>query len=178
MRGHVLPLDWTMKKRSKLAKPPRGVAKAAPPSAPPYSAPALEKGLDILEVLCRSNVPLSQTSIAEELGRSVSEIYRMLTCLIDRGYVLNMSDTYAITTKLFDLAHSNPPTNRLLIEAGPIMQELSSELEQSCHLTVYNQGRQIVIAKVDNPGGMGYSLRGGAELDVCVPPSGRAHLAF
>ena len=151
-----------MKKTTKLAKSPGRTAKAAPPSGPTYSAPALEKGLDILEVLCRSNVPLSQTSIAEELGRSVSEIYRMLTCLIDRGYVLNISDTYAITTKLFELAHSNPPTNRLLLEAGPIMQELSSELEQSCHLTVYNQGRQIVIAKVDNPGGMGYSLRVGA----------------
>ena len=167
-----------MKKATKVMKSPRRIAKAAPPSGPIYSAPALEKGLDILEVLCRSNVPLSQTSIAEELGRSVSEIYRMLTCLIHRGYVLNVSDTYAITTKLFELAHSNPPTNRLLLEAGPIMQELSSELEQSCHLTVYNQGRQIVIAKVDNPGGMGYSLRVGAELDVLVSASGRALLAF
>jgi DNA-binding IclR family transcriptional regulator len=167
-----------MKKTTKLAKSPGRTAKAAPPSGPTYSAPALEKGLDILEVLCRSNAPLSQTSIAEELGRSVSEIYRMLTCLIDRGYVLNISDTYAITTKLFELAHSNPPTNRLLLEAGPIMQELSSELEQSCHLTVYNQGRQIVIAKVDSPGGMGYSLRVGAELDVLVSASGRALLAF
>jgi DNA-binding IclR family transcriptional regulator len=167
-----------MKKTTKLTKSPRRVAKAAPPSGPTYSAPALEKGLDILEVLCRSNVPLSQTSIAEELGRSVSELYRMLACLVHRGYVLNISDTYAITTKLFELAHSNPPTNRLLLEAGPIMQELSSELEQSCHLTVYNQGRQIVIAKVDNPGGMGYSLRVGAELDVLVSASGRALLAF
>jgi DNA-binding IclR family transcriptional regulator len=167
-----------MKKTTKLAKSPARTAKAAPPSGPAYSAPALEKGLDILEVLCRSNVPLTQSEIAEELGRSVSEIYRMLTCLIHRGYVLNISDTYAITTKLFELAHSNPPTNRLLLEAGPIMQELSSELEQSCHLTVYNQGRQIVIAKVDSPSGMGYSLRVGAELDVLVSASGRALLAF
>jgi DNA-binding IclR family transcriptional regulator len=167
-----------MKKTPKPTKSPKGIAKAAPSSGPTYLAPALEKGLDILEVLCRSNVPLTQSAIAEELGRSVSEIYRMLTCLIHRGYVLNISDTYAITTKLFELAHSNPPTNRLLLETGPIMQELSSELEQSCHLTVYNQGRQIVIAKVDSPGGMGYSLRVGAELDVLVSASGRALLAF
>ena len=167
-----------MKKTTKLTKSPRRIAKAALPSGPTYSAPALEKGLDILEVLSRSNVPLSQTAIAEELGRSVSELYRMLTCLVDRGYVLNISDTYAITTKLFELAHSNPPTNRLLLEAGPIMQELSSELEQSCHLTVYNQGSQIVIAKVDSPSAMGYSLRVGAELDVLVSASGRALLAF
>jgi DNA-binding IclR family transcriptional regulator len=153
-------------------------AKVAEPTGPTYSAPALEKGLDILEMLCGSNVPLSQTAIAEQLDRSVSEIYRMLACLVHRNYVVNVSDTYAITTKLFELAHSNPPTNRLLAEAGPIMQELSSDLQQACHLTVYNRGRQIVIAKVDNPGGMGFSIRVGAELDVLVSASGRALLAF
>jgi DNA-binding IclR family transcriptional regulator len=102
----------------------------------------------------------------------------MLACLVNRNYVVNVNETYAVTTKLFELAHSNPPTNRLLAEAGPIMQELSSNLQQACHLTVYNQGRQIVIAKVDNPGGMGFSLRVGAELDVLVSASGRALLAF
>lgn len=161
-----------------MTKSTRKRAKVSEPKGPTYSAPALEKGLDILEMLCGSNVPLSQTAIAEDLNRSVSEIYRMLACLVHRNYVVNVSDTYAITTKLFELAHSNPPTNRLLAEAGPIMQELSSDLQQACHLTVYNQGRQIVIAKVDNPGGMGFSIRVGAELDVLVSASGRALLAF
>ncbi|WP_082078501.1 MULTISPECIES: IclR family transcriptional regulator [unclassified Bradyrhizobium] len=161
------------------ARTPSSASKAKKvPSGPTYSAPALEKGLDILEMLCRSNIPLSQSEIAESLGRSVSEIYRMLTCLVDRNYIVNIADTYAITTKVFELAHSNPPTNRLLAEAGPLMQELSSSLQQACHLTVYNQGRQIVIAKVDNPAGMGFSLRVGAELDVLVSASGRALLAF
>ena len=58
------------------------------------------------------------------------------------------------------------------------MQKLASDLGQSCHLTVYNQGRQIVIAKVDTPSGMGFSLRVGAELDVLVSASGRVLLAF
>lgn len=147
-------------------------------SGPTYSAPALDKGLDILELLCRTNAAISQVEIADRLGRSVGEIYRMLACLVSRNYVVNVADSYAITTKLFELAHSNPPTNRLLAEAAPIMQELSSELKQACHLTVYNQGRQIVIAKVDNPSGMGFSLRVGADLDVLVSASGRALLAF
>ena len=52
-----------------------------------YSAPALEKGLDILEMLCRSEQPLSQKDIAKRLGRSVGEIYRMMSCLVNRNYV-------------------------------------------------------------------------------------------
>ena len=51
----------------------------------------------------------------------------MLICFVSRNYLVNINDTYAITTKLFELAHSNPPINRLLAEAEPIMQEPSSD---------------------------------------------------
>ncbi len=144
-----------------------------------YSAPALEKGLDILEMLCRSEQPLSQKEIATKLGRSVGEIYRMLTCLVDRNYVTQVDDNaYTVTTKLFELSHVNPPTHRLLFEAVPIMQRLAKELDQSCHLTVYSQGKQVVLAKVDTPSGMGFSVRAGSELDVIISVSGRVLLAF
>lgn len=144
-----------------------------------YAAPALEKGLDILETLCRSEQPLSQKDIAQRLGRSVSEIYRMVACLVSRNYVTLVDEnTYAITTKLFELSHINPPTYRLLFEATPIMQRLSGELDQSCHLTVYGQGKQVVLFKVDTPSGMGFAVRAGAELDVLISASGRVLLAF
>jgi DNA-binding IclR family transcriptional regulator len=45
-------------------------------------------------------------------------------------------------------------------------------------LTVYSQGKQLVIAKVDVPSGMGFSVRVGSELDVLVSASGRVLLAF
>lgn len=147
-------------------------------TGPSYSAPALEKGLDIIELLCRSDVPLAQKDIARSLGRTVGELYRMVACLVDRGYLAAVEDKYVVTTRLFELAHLNPPTHRLLSEAVPIMQRLSGLLDQSCHLTVYTQGRQVVVAKVDAPGGMGFSVRVGAELDVLVSTSGRVLLAF
>jgi DNA-binding IclR family transcriptional regulator len=144
-----------------------------------YAAPALEKGLDILEILCRSERPLSQKDIAQHLGRSVGEIYRMLACLVDRNYVAPVEDgCYSITTKMFELSHINPPTHRLLFEAMPIMQRLAGELDQSCHLTVYGQGKQVVLCKVDTPSGMGFAVRAGAELDVLISASGRVLLAF
>lgn len=147
-------------------------------SSTPYAAPALEKGLDILELLSHQEVPITQKDIATRIGRSVSEIYRMLNCLIARNYVTQLGDTYIITTKLFELAHANPPTQRLLIEARPIMHNLSNSIGQSCHLTVYNQGTQVVVAKVDTPTGMGYSVRVGAVLDLLISASGRVLTAF
>lgn len=144
-----------------------------------YSAPALEKGLDILETLCRSQQPLTQRDIAQRLGRSVGEIYRMISCLVNRNYLALVNEnSYVVTTKLFELANLHPPTHRLLTEATPIMQRLAGELDQSCHLTVYGQGKQVVLFKVDTPSGMGFSIRVGAELDVLISASGRVLLAF
>ena len=143
-----------------------------------YSAPALEKGLDIVELLCVNETPLSQKDIAQRLGRSVGEIYRMLACLVSRNYAALIDDNYYITTKLFELAHANPPTHRLIVEATPIMQKLASQLDQACHLTIYGRGRQMVIAKVDVPSGMGFSVRVGSELELLISVSGRVLLAF
>lgn len=121
---------------------------------------------------------MTQKQIAAQLGRTVGELYRMVASLVSRKYIGQIGDTYHITTKLFELAQINPPTHRLLLEATPIMQRLAGEIEQSCHLTVYGQGRQVVIAKVDSPSSMGYSIRLGSELDVMVSVSGRVMLAF
>jgi DNA-binding IclR family transcriptional regulator len=162
-----------MKNKAKTVVTPQSTEKRS------YAAPALDKGLDILEMLCTSDHALQQKEIADQLGRSVGEIYRMLSCLVSRGYVAQLDDTsYTLTTKLFELAHINPPTQRLLFEATPIMQRLANELDQSCHLTIYSQGKQVVLAKVDTPSGMGFSVRAGSELDVLISASGRVLVTF
>ena len=52
-----------------------------------YRAPALEKGLDILELLSRQKRPLLISQMASLLERSVSEIFRMAMVLVERGYL-------------------------------------------------------------------------------------------
>jgi DNA-binding IclR family transcriptional regulator len=143
-----------------------------------YSAPALEKGLDILEALSNSEVALTQKELSVLLGRSVSEFYRMLSCLVRREYVANYQDKFSITTKLFRLAQIHPPTRRLIAEAMPIMQELARQVDFSCDLRVYNQGSQTVIASVEAPSGIGFAVRVGSEIAVAPTASGRVLVAF
>ena len=52
-----------------------------------YSVPAMEKGLDLLEALAGSAVPLSLAELSRDLGKGSSELFRMLNCLEARGYV-------------------------------------------------------------------------------------------
>ena len=80
-----------------------------------YRAPALDKGLDILELLAETDEGLSQAEIAKALDRTPNEIYRMLDRLVRRDYVRRTTgDRYEITLKLFELAHRHSPTRRLV----------------------------------------------------------------
>jgi DNA-binding IclR family transcriptional regulator len=75
-----------------------------------YSTPALEKGLDVIELLAHQPAGLTKSQIARELDRTVSEIFRMLVCLEGHGYISQLhGDQYALTLKLFKLAHRLAP---------------------------------------------------------------------
>ncbi|RQR45165.1 IclR family transcriptional regulator [Burkholderia sp. Bp8994] len=145
-----------------------------------YRAPALDKGLDILELLSEQKEGLTRTEITKELGRNASEIYRMLERLVARRYVMRSSggDRYTLSLKLFALAHRHPPMNRLIAEALPLMQRFADAAEQSCHLTVYDRGNLLVIAQVDGPGPWGVSVRLGSRVGLADTASGRVMLSF
>ncbi len=143
-----------------------------------YAAPALDKGLDILELLCQCENGLTQQEIAARLGRNLGEIYRMLNCLVQRNYVANYGNLYTITTKLYHLSHFHPPTYRLLSEAMPIMEALSREISLPCDLRMYNNGVQTVMASIQPPNGLGFMVRVGAEIEVAPSASGLVLIAF
>lgn len=147
---------------------------------PRYRAPALEKGLDILELLAAQPDGLSQAQIAKSLTRSVSEIFRMLSCLERRGYIAQAApgEQYQLTLKLFELAHRHPPTRRLAAAAQPLMLRLARRLNQSCHLAVHHDGAGLIIAQVDAPGTLSLTVRLGAEIDLATTASGHVLLAF
>ena len=145
-----------------------------------YSAPALEKGLDILELLASEEQGLTQSEIARALDRSVGEIFRMLVVLQERGYVAQDPDTdrYGLTTFLFEIAHRTPSVKRLTALAGPLMQKLSRQSNQSVHLTVQSGDAVLVVGQVDPVANNVLSVRLGARIDLWRASSGRVILAY
>ncbi|GAA5215949.1 IclR family transcriptional regulator [Corallincola platygyrae] len=144
-----------------------------------YAAPALEKGLDILELLARQQGPLTKNMIAERLGRNINEIFRMLACLQERGYLyVDSAGGIQLTLRMWQMAHAYPPQERLRAQAFPVMQTLSEQTSQSCHLVVPEEGKLYVLAKQDSPSKMGFSVRVGAEVDIFESTSGWLLLAL
>lgn len=143
--------------------------KTSAPAGAGAGAPALEKGLDLLEALAEEPEGLSQKIIAERVGRSVGEIFRMLGVLEQRGYVARDRQTghYALTLRLFELAHRHPPTKRLLHAALSEMEQLSATVSHSCHLVSLHGDRLMVVgqAQADHVL-MGWSVRMGAVFPL------------
>lgn len=144
-----------------------------------YRAPALDKGLDILELLARIDGGLTQAEIAKALGKSPNEFYRMLDRLVRRGYVQRQDgDRFYLTLKLFGLAHYHAPVRRLVSFATPLMREFSNRAEQACHLAIFDRGSVVVIAQQDSPTYWGISIRVGAQINLFNTGSGHVLLAF
>ena len=122
-----------------------------------YQAPALAKGLEVLEFLSGQTEPYAVSELARALGRSRNEIYRMVVVLERSGYLWRTdADRFSLTRKLFDLGMRAPPQQNLLIKALPTMQRLSQETFQSCHLTVASGSAIVVVARIESPDTLGF----------------------
>jgi DNA-binding IclR family transcriptional regulator len=137
------------------------------PSIPGYGAPALDKGLDVLELLADSAGPRSQTDIAAALGRSVGQLFRVLLTLERRGFVVRTEEGgYLLAPRLFDLAHRHPPRRGLLAAAAAPMRRLAETVLQSCNLGVLEGGAVRVLAQQESPSAFGFAVRVGAEFPL------------
>ena len=145
-----------------------------------YKAPALEKGLEIVELLATKQAPMSMTEIASNLGRSRNEIFRMLSVLEQKKYIRKQADgeKYGITNHLFDLGMRVPPNSTLIEILVPLMRQLADNIRQSCHLSVVSSGHIVVIARVENPAPIGFSVRVGASRGLIESAAGRVFLAW
>lgn len=145
-----------------------------------YNAPALDKGLDILEHLSEVGVPLSQAEIAHGIGRTPSEIYRMLICLEERGYLLRSSNAgkYRLSLKMYSLSHRHTPFDELKKVAQYPMQELSETTRQSCHLSILDNDRLLVIYQMRSPSAVSLSIEEGTHFPLSMTTSGRVLLSM
>ena len=146
--------------------------------APKYRAPALEKGLEILETLARASTPMTMSDISAALSRSRNEIFRMLQVLEGMRYITrDAAGGYTLTNRLFALGMQRPPVRDLLSHALPHMNALADSLGQSCHLAVVSGADMVVIARVEAPGMLGFAVRVGHRRPLHQSASGELLMA-
>ncbi|MEB1549299.1 transcriptional regulator [Xanthomonas campestris] len=144
-----------------------------------YRAPALDKGLDILELLARQAQPMSMGAISQGIGRSRGEIFRMLQVLEERGYLTRDGEgDYVLTNRLFMLGMQQPQVQTITDAALPVMRRLADAIFQPCHLVAPSGDQIVVIAQMDVPSDLGLVVRPGHRRPLAHSTSGLVLFAF
>ena len=145
-----------------------------------YSAPALEKGIDIIELLADTESGLTVSEISQRLKRRMSELFRIIIVMERRRWLQKdpESSRYSVTYHVLQLAHRGTPAQTLSLAAAPVMHELAVRINQSCHLVVRSGDQGLVILRQENPKRhANLSVRLGATLDLPSTCSGQMLLA-
>ena len=153
---------------------------AKPPARRDYSAPALEKGIDIIELLAEEESGLTVSEIAQQLGRRMSELFRIIVVMERRGWLQKDLETarYSVTYHVLQLAHRGTPAKSLTVAAAPVMERLSTHINQSCHLVVRSGTQGLVVLRQENQRRhANLSVRLGAIIELAVSCSGQALIA-
>jgi DNA-binding IclR family transcriptional regulator len=138
-----------------------------------YSAPALEKGLDILELLSLAATEMSLSQIAAGVGRSKNEIFRMMIVLEERHFIgRSVGDNYYLTDRLSVLGSSRSDHNRLAEVAMPVLLRLAEKTSFTCHMSVLDNDVVLVVAQAEAAKGYSISVQVGHRSPVTESSAG------
>ncbi len=138
-----------------------------------YSAPALEKGLDILELLSLAAAEMSLSQIAAGVGRSKNEIFRMMIVLEERQFISrSVGDNYYLTDRLSVLGASRSDHNRLAEVAMPVLLRLAEKTSFTCHMSVLDNDVVLVVAQAEAAKGYSISVQVGHRSPVAESSAG------
>lgn len=145
-----------------------------------YSAPALERGFSVIELLAQAPRGLTASEIAAGLELSIGEIFRIIVVMERRRWLNKDPDTdqYTVNPRILEIVFRATPAEELTVVAGSYMRELSDKIDQSCHLVMPNGRRGLVVLRQQNPGDIAFIVRLGADLDLVRSCSGQVLLAY
>ena len=110
-----------------------------------------DKILDILEVLLESNREVGIMEIAELSGINSSSAHRILTTLVNRGYLIQPypRGKYSLGYKFLAYGASVEANLNLVDIAKPIMQELTKDIGESVSIAIPDSYAAVQVGRVE-----------------------------
>ena len=141
---------------------------------------SLDVSLQVLEALDGGAPERGVSDLAREVGASKAAVYRILTTLAQRGYVIQNPATthYAIGPRLRRFSHVAAGKLDLVSVARPYMTELRDATLDTVHLAVLEGGEAVYIGKEDGLHPVQVTSRVGARCPAHCVATGKALLAF
>lgn len=144
------------------------------------SAPALERGLAILEALARSRGGLSLSQITRYLHLPKSSVFCLLKTLEQCGYLFRNPDSgkYTVSLRICSLANLALSGTNLRDQARPFLRRLCDETRLTVHMAILEQGSCVLIEKITPTGTPQVASWIGKRLSLHCTAVGKAVAAY
>lgn len=138
------------------------------------------KSLDLLELLSDNMKEMGITEISKDLHMGISTVYRILTTLKYRGYVIQNQHTlkYTLGIQSFILGSKVQSATNLVDLVTPFLQKLSQKTNESINFSILEDREVVCLSKIESPEVLRTDIKIGARLPAHCTAVGKALLAF
>lgn len=145
-----------------------------------YRAPALSRGLHVLEYLSSAGAPMTMGEIGQALNLTFNQLFRIIQCLEEEGYLKQDKQRYYhVTDKLLFTSHQRYIEQLAKSDnCQQLMKEFTRQTNQPCHLAALQEKQVVVIAHRHPDFTPAISAREGALLHTIKSSSSLVLLAF
>jgi DNA-binding IclR family transcriptional regulator len=112
---------------------------------------SVSRALDIIHLVSLKKGGLGVTEIANQIDINKSSVYRILSTLVQYGYIEQDRETgrYKLGYTFLEISSKLLESIDLRTEAKPFLKKLENETNEVIHLVVYDQGEVVYIEKLD-----------------------------
>ncbi len=145
-----------------------------------YNVRAVERALNILACFDNDHPERGISEIALVVNLHKATAYRIVTTLVNHGYLEWLEDgqKYRLGTELASLGFKVIQRMDLRREALPYMKELVEIWDETCDLSVFDQGKVFYIEIIKGNHALTISAAVGQRLPAYCTASGKLFLSY
>jgi IclR family transcriptional regulator, KDG regulon repressor len=145
-----------------------------------YNVRAVERALQIMGCFDDENPERGISEIAEAVGLHKATAHRIVTTLVNYGYLERAEDgqKYRLGLELTNLGYKVISRMDLRREAHPFMKQLVQEWDETCDLSIFDQGKVFYIDVFRGTRALTIAAAIGQRLPAHSTASGKLFLAY
>jgi IclR family KDG regulon transcriptional repressor len=145
-----------------------------------YNVRAVERAIQILDSFDDDHPERGVTEISELVDLHKATTHRILTTLLNYGYIERSSDglKYKLGVKLIDLGFRVRRRMDVRKEAMPYISLLAQQLDESVDLSIFDQGQVLYTEMIQSNHALMIAASVGRHLPLHCTASGKIFLAY
>jgi IclR family KDG regulon transcriptional repressor len=145
-----------------------------------YNVRAVERALKILNCFNDEHTERGISEISQAVGLHKATAHRIVTTLLNYNFLERAEDgqKYRLGLALAELGLKVIRQADLRREALPFMNELNRDFDESCDLSIYDQGQVFYIEVISSSHALNIAAEVGQRLPAYCTASGKVFLAY